>query len=424
VTEGRCLTASELAEVVRGGIADDTAEHLKRCETCRRRIAILRRIDVVGVDDVAAVVDDTEGPITRLLALPRPQWWRAVCEPEYRQPEIVRRLLVLADDASGRDRKMAVALITAATRIADSLAVESQEIKDLRFEAWKLASALFREAGKYGETEKALARAELIAPVTSDPRSAEATILYYRALLFAEPDVWRPEEASNLLDQIDAVFAGNPGRRHALQTARAVLSARCGDFSAAVAALEALLAETPPTAREAWLDALKNLMVARVGRGDATDDVVRQLGLVIDENVLRGRAVQAARARWQMGKVRQRRGEYDESIEMFEAAMRDIGDTDSAIRIGLDSVETLLLQYRYDTALSLARDLANQAVALDTREPSRRRSLTAEVFAYARDAAERGALTADLVSELGRYLDRIYRQRPTSFVPPMPLSEM
>ncbi|MDP9192851.1 MAG: hypothetical protein M3P06_14210 [Acidobacteriota bacterium] len=47
-----------------------------------------------------------------------------------------------------------------------------------------------------------------------------------------------------------------------------------------------------------------------------------------------------------------------------------------------------------------------------------------QVLAYLREAAQREAWTADLVADLARYVDRITRQRPFDFVPPMPLADM
>lgn len=125
-----------------------------------------------------------------------------------------------------------------------------------------------------------------------------------------------------------------------------------------------------------------------------------------------------------MGRVHIDRQEYDLAISLLRRAMTEIGDADSSIRIGLDAMEALLLDERHDEAFGLARELASASVFLDEREPSRRHGLTAQVFAYLREAAQFQALTADLVADIGRYLDRITRQRPVDFVPPMPLADM
>ncbi|HYR29315.1 MAG TPA: hypothetical protein VEU30_12670 [Thermoanaerobaculia bacterium] len=388
-------------------------------------MAIVRQAASGAVEKIAEALDEIETLLARLLDTPRGRWWRLIRTAEYRQPEVVRRLLALADDAGLRDRKLSVALVRAATSIADALARDNPRAADLRFQAWKLASALFREAGRYDDTVYALEFAEEAARNASDSELALAAVRFSRALLCAEPDVWKPDEATTLLDRAEEVFARrDPGRRGGVVTARAFLSFRAADFDSARACFEEILAATPEGDRDAYLNALSNLMFARVELGQMDDDVRRAIDRLVEENLRRGRSVQVARARWLQGKVARFRGNYVDAIALLRAARSGIADSDAAIRIGMDILESLLLDERHDDAASLALELSAEAVALDQREPSRRRSLTAEVFAYARQAAHRGALTADLVSELSRYVDRIHRQRPTDFIPPMPLEHM
>jgi len=125
-----------------------------------------------------------------------------------------------------------------------------------------------------------------------------------------------------------------------------------------------------------------------------------------------------------MGKLQLLRGEYDAAAKLLIRAMNTVGDSDSSIRSGLDAIHALLLGERVREAYSLALELASESVALERRAPSRRHDLTVQVFAYLREAAQRQALTADLVTECAHYLDRIARQPPIEFVPPMPLTEM
>jgi tetratricopeptide (TPR) repeat protein len=420
-----CLSADELVDAVQETLPAPAQQHLLGCQTCAARVALLRRIDVGGVENIAAAAGDVETVIAGLLVTPRDRWWRAVREEQYQRPEVVRRLVALAGDVSGRDGKLAVALVTTATRIIDVLPRNQPDVCALRFDTWKFASAILREAGKYEDTEVALARAEEAAPAAADPELAEALVLFYRALLFAEPDVWRPEEAAALLDRVEVVFTRrDPVRRRAVLITRAFLLYRAGDFRSACTAFAQILATTSTESRDAYLHALTNSMFARVELGEANEEVARAIDLLITEYSALGHTEHLARARWLMGEVRRFRGEYAESEELLRGAMREIGNSDTAIRVGLDLLETLLLAERYGDAMAVARELAAEAVALDRREPNRRRSLTAAVFAYAREAAQRGALTADLVSELSRYVDRIYRQRPTDFIPPMPLAHM
>lgn len=268
--------------------------------------------------------------------------------------------------------------------------------------------------------------AEDAAQATADPELSVALVLVSRALLYAEPDIWRPHEASALLDAAERVLLtrSDASRMQAVLTTRAFLLFRSGDNRAAHAMFTSLLRTIPRSASEQYLSALSNVMWVRVELRDVDVDVEQEIAFLIEKNVALGRTVPAARARWMMGRVCLIRGEYAEAAERLQAEVARVGDSDSSIRVGLDAVEALLLDDRHPEAFALARELASMAMALDQREPSRRHDLTAQVLTYLRDAAHREALTADLVCDLGRYIDRITRQRPFDFVPPMSLVDM
>lgn len=423
MTERPCLSSDAIADFVRGNGTDDEASHVTACHACTRRVAFVRRAVSAGAGPIVEVVAEVEELVTRLAAAPRGTWWRTVREPEYQRPDVARRLLTLAINARLRDRQLAVDLTKVATTIID--AIGSREVAELRFEAWKFASTVFREAGRYVELRDAFMKAAEAAAATSNPELAHASMLLSRALYYSEPDIWRPKKAAALLDRAERVFARcDAVRMHALRTSRAFLLFRSGDMWAAREAFAALLAMSPESDREGYLYALSNLMWVHVELGEAGSDIEQALALLIEENNAVGRAVQVARARWMMGRVNLIRGEHDTAAELLTGAMETIGDSDSAIRIGLDAIQALLLGDRYHEAYVLARELASAAVALDRREPSRRHDLTSQVFGYLREAAQRQALTADLVTECAHYLDRITRQPPFEFVPPMALTEM
>jgi tetratricopeptide (TPR) repeat protein len=418
-----CLPAEAIADLVRGIATAEDEQHGNGCEACRRRVALVRRIAAAGLARVAEIAGEVDDLVGRLLAAPRAAWWKVVREPEFQRADVARRLLSLAVDARLRDRALAVALTKAATTIVD--AVDDREAAELRFEAWKFSSAVLREAGRYAELPEAFMRAEEAARTTANPELAQASVLLSLALFYAEPDVWRPDEAAALLDRAELVFARcDMARMHALRTAHALLLFRSGDMCAAREAFASLLTMTPETDRETYLYALINLMWVRVELCEAGTDIEQALALIIKENKAAGRTVPVARTHWLLGRVNLLRGEYDRAAEVLNGAMETIGDSDSSIRMGLDAIQALLLADRYREAYTLARELASAAVALDRREPSRRHDLTSQVLAYLREAAQRQALTADLVSECAHYLDRITRQPPFEFVPPMPLIEM
>lgn len=421
----RCLSASAMAAVASGAGTEEDERHALECGACARRVHLVRRAGLAGLVPIAEVVEEIDVLVTRFLSTPPTSWWRVAREPDYQRADFARKLLTLAIDARFRDRALAVDLAEASTRILDALPSNAPDVADLRFEAWKFSTAILREAGRYGRMAAAFVSAEDAARYSSDPELAHASILLSRALYLAEPDIWQPEEAAALLERARRVFeARDPVRLRAALTTGALLSLRSGDLIAAREVFQTVLALTPPTDHRAHLDALSNLAWARVELRCADADTEQVVAALIAANAQIGRLVQLARAHWMMGRVHLIRGDCDDAVDFLELAAGGIGDRDSVIRIGLDTIEALLLAERFSDAYELARDMASLAVELDQREPSRRRSLTAQVFAYLREAADRQALTADLVAEVARYLDRIRVQPPFEFVPPMPLTDM
>lgn len=421
-----CLSPEQLADFIDGSSTEDAGHHVAECERCARHISFVRRIQAAGLDAIADVAAEVGDLIDRLTAAPRSSWWKVVSEPEYRREDVARRLLGLGKEARWRDRELAVDFTKAASRIVDALPPGGGGAADLRFETWKFASLVLRETGRYTETEMAFLSAEDAAQSTSDPELAQATLHLSRALFCAEPDVWRPEEAAALLDRAERVLRArsDAARMQIALTARAFLLFRGGDNRAAYEKFAALLERTPKSDNEEYLSVLSNVLWVRVELREADAETERGIAFLIETHERSGRAVLAARARWMLGRVCLNRGDYREAAERLHAEMAAVGDGDTSIRVGLDAVEALLLDERHHEAFALARELASVAVALDQREPSRRHGLTAQVFTYLRDAAQHEALTADLVVELARYVDRIARQRPFDFVPPMPLAAM
>jgi tetratricopeptide (TPR) repeat protein len=373
---------------------------------------------------IAAAVDEVEEVVARLLIAPRSRWWKMIRESEYQDVAVARRILTLAVDARLRDPRTSIQLTHSATTILDKLPSDDH-VANVRFEAWKFASAILREAGRYAETREACSEAEAAARMTSQPQLALASVLLSRALLSVEPDVWQPKEAADLLEKAERVFIRHRDPRvRAAQTVRGLLLFRAGDLHGARDNFSALVDATSSEDREAYLDALSNLTWVRVELAESDAEVEDAIITLIDENLSRGRTVQVARALWMRGRVNVARGKYDDAVTHLRTARGETSDTDTSLRVGVDTIEALLLASRADEAFQLARELAAAAVALDQAEPSRRRALTSQVLAYLRETAQRQSWTPDLVADLARYMDRITRQRPFDFVPPMPLADM
>jgi tetratricopeptide (TPR) repeat protein len=419
-----CLSAEEIGDLIHSEASPELQRHLLTCAACKQQVSLARRLASAGIDPIREVLQEMDDLLARLMAAPRHLWWQVVKEPAFQRPDVVRFILTRVLDARLRDPRLALDLAGAATAIVDAL--PAAEAGAVRFDAWMYTASLLRERARYGDAENALARAEDASRSAPNAELSLATIWLARALICSEPDVWIPAEAETFLAQAEAVFAvhGDLGRIVAVRTSRAFLLFRSGDLYGSRRQFESLLDATSRTDLEAHLIALSNLMWVRVELREADSEVERHVQRLIDENHAIGRTVQVARARWMLGRIRVIHSRYDEAVELFRAAADSIADGDAAIRIGLDAAEALLHDGRHSEGKELARNLASAAVMMDEREPTRRRVLTAQVLAYLTEAAQRQAWTPDLVADLGRYLDRITRQRPFDFIPPMPLAAM
>jgi tetratricopeptide (TPR) repeat protein len=418
-----CLTPDQIADLVRGIAREEDERHITGCATCRRRVMLVQNVAAAGLEHIADTAAEVHDLVESLLAVPRTNWWKTVREPEYRRTDVARRLLTLAIEARWTDRSHSAALVKTAGTIIE--AAGSGDENELRFEIWKWAATILRESGRYAELLEAFTKVEEAARHTANREAAEATVALSRALFYAEPDIWKPEEAAALLDGAERVFAEcDQGRMFALRTARAILLFRSGNLSGAAEVFAMLVEATSGNRDHAHLDALINWLAVRVELREADSNVEEMLGYVLEQNQRSGRTVQVGRANWLLGRLHAIRGDSARAVALFKAAVDQIEDSDAALRIGLDTVEVLLSADGHRDAYTLARELASAAAALDQREPTRRHNLTAQVFAYLREAAQHQALTADLATECGRYLDRIMRQRAVEFVPPMPLIEM
>ncbi len=429
MTLGACLPAEILARHVRGDLegkaAQDSREHVDQCARCADRAALLNRVWRVGAARIGDLLEEVDTIVARILAQPAHRWPLIVREPENRRADVARRLLAYAADERGRSSLRAAAASEAAVVITDMLAAEARDTADLRFEALKCHSALLREAGRLGETRAVLVRAEEAAERTSDPELARGSILLSRALICSEPDVWEPEAGLALLDRTDEIFARRDIERfRRARTVRAMILARSGEAHAAKRIFETVLAETPPSERDAYADALANTARANFDCGDLERASELLAGAAaIDRR--HGRAVNLAHDAVIRARIHGARGQFDAMFETASEAMDDfraLGLEHFSIRVGLLAIRALVAQERFEEAMALARSMAERSMALDAHAPGERHSRTAEAMSYLRELAQRRELTVDVVGKVETYVDAISERRPFAFRPPVPLT--
>ena len=382
----------------------------------------LNDVDIGG--DIRDCLIELDALLAELKAEPPHRWPLLAGEPRFRRTDFAHRLITAGLDARWKNPAEAIDLTEAAAKITDLLQDDDPQLAEIRFQAWKYHSALLRESGRYDECRAALARATEAAAQVQDVEMADAAIVFSRALLASEPDVWRPEEAAALLDVVDEIFARRSHERWlAARSARGTLLYRLAD-PACVGVYEQVLDETPESDRAAWLEALANIIVGRIECGDSSQDIDDQLATVEMHHRRANERSRVARDHWFRGKLLRLRHEHERAVQILQQSIveyQELADYDAAVRVGIDTVASLIALERYETATELTRTLAEWSVRLDLNEPSRRRALTAQVMSYLRELAHRHSLTEDVVLDVRRYVFRITHQRPVAFLPPLPL---
>lgn len=404
----------------------EVSEHAAACADCAAVAAILRRLHDLGVTpEMDAYLAELDALMAEVTSAPRHRWPLVLSEPRYQRADLARRFITAGLDARWNDPRRAIDLTKAATHIVSALETAAPEVADIRFDAWRYHSAVLREAGRYAECRAALVHAAEAAQQVRDVELAAAAVLFSRALLASEPDLWQPDEAAGLLDLVEAIYARrDPARWLRARTARATLLYRARDASC-IGVYREVLEGTPQSETAAWHEALTNTLIGRVEFGETSSDIDEELAAAEVYYRAQNRRSVVARVHWLNGRVLALRKQNESAAELLERAIGEyqlMDDYDAAVRVSIDLIACMVAMERYASAIQICQVSAEWAMRLDRREPTRRRALTAEVMAYLRELAQRYALTEDVVLDVRGYVVRITNQRPAPFVPPLPLS--
>lgn len=426
-----CLTPEMLVSVAEGFGSGAAREHVASCKQCSRTVDLIKRMKLVGLNEISDVLEDVAVLESAILAEPPHRWESIVADPQYQHPFVARRLLAIAVDARARDPRVAACASAAATVVMDILAADAQEVSDLRFEVWKTHAALLREVGEFTSLRAALVRADEAAERTSDVEYARAMMLLSRALIAADPDVWQPDEAFALLDRAEPVFQRRDVERfrHS-RTTRGMVLYRSGRMAEAHAIFVSIAAEISEESVLSRADALRNVAVTSHALGEVAHaaTLIREV-----EHVDRhfGQSMNIARDLWLAALICQSQGDDETALVKGQASMfefEQLGMPAERIRVGLVVVQSFTALEDGGAALALCQELTTVAMDLDRRQPSRRRILTTEALRYLREAAARAWLTGpagvDLVSAVRSYVEEISNKPPSRFVPPVPLEPM
>jgi tetratricopeptide (TPR) repeat protein len=329
---------------------------------------------------------------------------------------VAGRLLERSREEFARDPRKSMILVRAAIWVA-----ERAQSAELQFEAWRDCASLCVRFGHYGDAWDALDRAAGLVEKTAEPKYARGLLLYAKAYVGSQPDVWRLDESLAWTDEAAAVFARtDEARLRAVAEMRAFIHNVRGEHAAAV-----------EICRDLWrrrqeVGLALNFAAYLVDNGEP--EAARELLDWANERFSDDDVVTVAKHAGLKGMAFVAQHDWEVAMEAFDSSVRafqSIGMEDAAIRVELsriraavsaapDSIEVT------DQAIADVRRLATLSTELDRREPSRRRRFTAEAFQYLRELADARALTLDSLRHVETYLVAITRGPARPFFRPIP----
>ena len=168
--------------------------HLDVCDDCAAFVAAATEA-VTAFTDREDVERAVEARIDAILANAPSRHWRSViiASPELRRSVVIRDLVRRAFDA---DSRLALDLTAAAIAVCDVMVASGHAPSmELRFLALKEHSIALHRMGRFDESIAVLGRAWPIASQTQESERDRAVLSLCAAIVYAEPDVARFDEA-------------------------------------------------------------------------------------------------------------------------------------------------------------------------------------------------------------------------------------
>lgn len=424
----RCLRGRLLADYLSGALRPSrkavAENHLALCADCRNLVQAAAATLSIGVtaEELQLRLAVAASIVSDVLEKEPPHRWRSLIETaEWGTDRFVAgRLLERSREEFGRAPRLSMHLARAAVYVA-----ERAESLELQFEGWRDCVSIAVFLGAFTDAWEAVERAAAIAPRTHDPEHAKGLVLYARAYVASQPDVWELDQALRWAEEAARIFGRtDAGRLRTSDEMRAYLHYCRGEHAAAVEICRKLWDDQP----EVGLALNFATYLVALGRADDADDTLVWARLEIKP----ANTVSLARHALIEGRARAVQQRWDEALEAFNVAaamFRRVEMEDTAIRVDLGRIRTEMSAApdsltAIQKAVTDLRRVVAISVDLDRREPTRRRRFTVEAIDYLRELAEANALTTDLVLHVEDYIDAITRGPARPFVRPLPTRVM
>ncbi|HSY51735.1 MAG TPA: hypothetical protein VLC46_23230 [Thermoanaerobaculia bacterium] len=420
-SNGANMTREELVA------ASEALLHAQECPECLRVIGVAKKLDIAFDEDPDAVERSIERNTEEILTrLPVHRWSTvAAGDPSMQHDDVIAYLLKRADAVSAAaDVRRAVDYADAAASIAEKMYARGDLSPERVVEVLKEHSTHLRGARMYGASLRVLGVAESIAPATDEPKLQLAILRLCRAMLFADSNVCRLDEAEALAVACERDFDGRDPRRFALATfVRASSRRRGGDAFGALALFRSaregfVAAEGADALDVAFADQCIATCLVDLGHQVEARERIASARRIFTQQLL---AAELLRLEWLSGRADAIDGSLDAAIAALHTVARSFLEArllDEWVRVRLDIVALILEGDPVSDVTDLCESIAAMSISLDEREPNRSRRCTAEALEHLRQMALRRSVTAELAKYVRSYIASAESGRAVLFAPP------
>ena len=407
-------------------VAGEHSPHLDVCEECAAFVAAATDA-VTAFSDRGDVERAVEATVDAILAATPARHWRSVivASPELRRSVVIRDLLRRADEFYGSDSRAALDLTTAAVAVCDVMVASGQAPSmELRFLALKEHSIALHRMGKFDESIFVLGRAWPIASQTQESQRDRAVLSLCAAIVYAEPDVAKFDEAMKFAETAASVLDVYGDERRAIiaRQTKAYVLLVMNRFAEALPLLQSVTADLDEATGESRDAARAHTQLAEclveVGTYDEAAEhasMAERLHLMCASGVDAARAAHIrARAVTALGRFAEVRSEFTRASDVVFAAK--MFNTWAIMR--LEYVAAALADDEGADVRAELESVARVCMTLNATESTQRQAFAAEALDYLRQLAVRDALTCEAVDHVRAFVLRNNSQPPVKFARP------
>lgn len=428
-----------------GRVASDA--HLPSCKACSEKLQSFRDLSDVlhdgavwdrrplseepvrsTIETLRAFADRMTDEDTRaevylkdLLAAPREEWMpRLQQHPEYRTAGMVRKLIAASEGAIDTMPPDAVEITRLATEIADHLDPTSQPsdtVARLRGAAWRDRAYVLLISGKMADAADAARRSQTAFETCKVADYDIARLGLVQTTIERHLDDRSAAIGHARRSAVTFQTFGDESRVISGGLAEAGVLAQSGRYADALAIWESLERRfAPDTMTHNRATLLMNIGFAQRHLG-RLDKAIDSFTLAADGFECLGSVTEAARVKWNLASAIIASGRLEEGADYLlrvRSRFLKLGMLTDAAETALELAETRLIQGRVaDVPELCATAMEEFTTAGLSMTP---RALTA--VAYAREAAQAGRATPQLLRHVRDYVRRLPEEPALLFAPP------